>query len=246
MTPSASEAAPGAHVVAEHVTRTYSGGIRALSDVTFDIAPGELALVTGRSGAGKSTLLNLLAALDRPDAGRILVDGVGLDRLPDAARYRREVVGYVFQLHHLLGDLTALENTEVPLMPLGLHARERTRRALEALDEVGMAQRARHRPTQLSGGERQRVAVARALVNRPRLLLADEPTASLDEESARRLLALFADLRASHGMTIILVSHDRLAARHATCVLRLHDGRLVSAERGGREVSRAPRRDAAA
>jgi ABC-type lipoprotein export system ATPase subunit len=217
----------GARVVVEHVSRAYPGGIRALDDVSFVVEPGELALLTGRSGAGKSTLLNLVAALDRPDAGRIVVDGTPLGELRDPARYRREVVGYVFQLHHLLADLTAIENVEVPLMP-GVHRRrEREARATEAIADAGVAGRARHRPSQLSGGERQRVAVARALVNRPRLLLADEPTASLDEESAAQLLALFADLRARHGMTILLVSHDPLAAAHATRILRLHDGRLA-------------------
>jgi ABC-type lipoprotein export system ATPase subunit len=232
----------GARVVADDVTRAYPGGITALDHVSFEVEPGELVLVTGRSGAGKSTLLNLVATLDRPDGGRIVVDGVALDELRDTARYRREVVGYVFQLHHLLGDLTALENAEVPLMPQGGHARDRARRAREALEEAGVAQRAHHRPAQLSGGERQRVAVARALVNRPRLLLADEPTASLDEESAAELLALLTTLRDEHGMTILLVSHDPLAAGHATRVMQLRDGRLVSDER----LSRAPRRGAAA
>jgi ABC-type lipoprotein export system ATPase subunit len=221
----------GARVDVEHVTRTYPGGVRALQDVSFEVAAGELALLTGRSGAGKSTLLNLVAALDRPDGGRILVDGDVVADLEDVARYRREVVGYVFQLHHLLGDLTALENVEVPLMPLQRHTRARAERAREALAEAGMAHRAHHRPSQLSGGERQRVAVARALVNRPRLLLADEPTASLDEESAAQLLALFAQLRAEHGMTVLLVSHDPLASEHATSTVRLHDGRVAGIER---------------
>jgi putative ABC transport system ATP-binding protein len=233
----------GARIAVEHVTRSYSGGVRALDDVSLEVRAGELLLLTGRSGAGKSTLLNLIALLDRPDAGRIVVDDVALDDLDDAARYRREVVGYVFQLHHLLGDLTAVENVEVPLMPVPLHAHERAERAREALDEVGMAGRAHHRPSQLSGGERQRVAVARALVNRPRLLLADEPTASLDEQSAAQLLALFADLRAAHGMTILLVSHDPLAVERASRVLRLEDGRLAA---GGPGVSRAPRQGATA
>ena len=233
----------GARVAVEHVTRTYAGSVRALDDVSFEVGPGELALLTGRSGAGKSTLLNLIALLDRPDAGRIVVDELALDDVRDQARYRREVVGYVFQLHHLLGDLSALENVEVPLMAGAAHARERTRRAREALEEVGLAQRARHRPSQLSGGERQRVAVARALVHRPRLLLADEPTASLDEESAAELLDLLGRLRAAHGMTVLLVSHDPLATRHADALLRLHDGRLEGVER---PVSPAPRQGAAA
>jgi putative ABC transport system ATP-binding protein len=233
----------GARVAVEHVTKTFPGGIRALDDVSFAVEPGELALLTGRSGGGKSTLLNLIAALDHPDGGRIVVDGEALADLRDPARYRREVVGYVFQLHHLLADLTALENVEVPLMPRVSHTRERARRAREALEQAGMGHRADHRPGQLSGGERQRVAVARALVNRPRLLLADEPTASLDEESAAQLLELFGALRAEHGMTVLLVSHDTLARRYATSVVRLHDGRVAGVEG---PLIPAPRRDAAA
>jgi ABC-type lipoprotein export system ATPase subunit len=216
----------GAELVVDHVSRTYSGGVRALEDVSFRLAPGELALLTGRSGAGKSTLLNLVAALDRPDAGRILVDGVSLTELPDPARYRREVVGFVFQLHHLIDALNAEENVEIPLLATGTPAAERRDRARQALEEVGMAARGHHRPAQLSGGERQRVAVARALVNSPRLLLADEPTASLDEESAEELLGLLGSLRTAAGCTILLVSHDPVAASHATRVLRMHDGRL--------------------
>ena len=230
----------GAQIVADRLGRTFPGGVCALEDVSFAVAPGELALLTGRSGAGKSTLLNILAALDRPDTGHVEVDGVRLDELPDPARYRREVVGYVFQLHHLMSDLSAIENVEVPLIPAVHRASDRAARAREALADVGMTTRAHHRPSQLSGGERQRVAVARALVNSPRLLLADEPTASLDEQSAAELLALFAQLRARRGTTIVLVSHDPLAAAHATTVLTLHDGRLES------RVSRAPRRGAAA
>lgn len=221
----------GASLVVDHVSRVYPGGVRALEDVSFQLEAGELALLTGRSGAGKSTLLNLIAVLDRPDAGRIVVDGVSLDELPDPARYRREVVGFVFQLHHLIGALNAEENVEIPLLATRVPTPERRERARLALEQVGMATRAHHRPAQLSGGERQRVAVARALVNRPRLLLADEPTASLDEESAEELLALLGGLRTAAGCTILLVSHDPVAPSHATRVLRMHDGRLESDER---------------
>ena len=221
----------GAELLVEHVSRAYPGGVRALDDVSFRLDPGELALLTGRSGAGKSTLLNLVAALDRPDAGRIAVDGVSLADLPDPARYRREVVGFVFQLHHLIDALTAEENVEIPLLATTLPAAERHERARLALSEVDMAERANRRPAQLSGGERQRVAIARALVNRPRLLLADEPTASLDEQSAEELLALLGELRSDPGCTILLVSHDPVAPSHATRIMRFHDGRLERNER---------------
>jgi ABC-type lipoprotein export system ATPase subunit len=234
----------GAELAVEHVSRTYPGGIRALEDVSFRVAPGEIALLTGRSGAGKSTLLNLVALLDRPDSGEILVDGLSLAELPDPARYRREVVGFVFQLHHLIEALTAQENVEIPLHPTALPAADRHRRAREALAEVGMGERAAHPPSQLSGGERQRVAVARALVNGPRLLLADEPTASLDEQSARELLELLGELAATRGCTILLVSHDPMAPSRAARILRLHDGRLEHEERAPQAISQAPGRGA--
>lgn len=241
----AGQDAEGAELVVEHVTRIYPGGMRVLDDVSFRLGPGELGLLTGRSGAGKSTLLNLIAALDEPQSGRIEVDGESLADLRDKARYRREVVGYVFQLHHLIGAMTAEENVQIPLLPLGISAPERSERARRALIEVEMAERAARLPSQLSGGERQRVAVARALINRPRLLLADEPTASLDEESAGELLTVLGELSGTHGRTILLVSHDPLAPRYATRLLRLRDGRLELDEPAG-SVSRAPPPDSGA
>ncbi len=230
----------GAELAVEHVSRTYPGGIRALDDVSFRLAPGELGLLSGRSGAGKSTLLNLVAVLDHPDSGEIFVDGVSLAELPDPARYRREVVGFVFQLHHLIGALTAEENVEIPLLPAAVPAEQRRDRARAALLEVGMGRRGDHRPGQLSGGERQRVAVARALINGPRLLLADEPTASLDEESAGELLTLLGELRADRGCTVLLVSHDPMAPDHATRILELHDGALERDEPAPGRLSPAP------
>jgi ABC-type lipoprotein export system ATPase subunit len=218
----------GAELLVDHVSRVYPGGLRALDDVSLRLDPGEFALLTGRSGSGKSTLLNLVGALDRPGSGRIIVDGVSVADLADPARYRREVVGFVFQLHHLIDALSAAENVEIPLLVTATAAADRHQRARAALSAVGMAARADRRPTQLSGGERQRVAVARALVNQPRLLLADEPTASLDEQSAEELLALLDGLRSSQGCTVLLVSHDPAAPPHATRIARLHDGRLVS------------------
>ncbi len=235
----------GAELVVEHLSRTYEGGVKVLDDVSFRLEPGELGLLTGRSGAGKSTLLNLIAALDRPDSGRIEVDRVSLAELRDKARYRREVVGYVFQLHHLIGAMTAEENVAIPLLPSGVSARERSERARRALAEVEMVERADHLPSQLSGGERQRVAVARALINDPRLLLADEPTASLDEESAGQLLALIGRLSEVRGRTILLVSHDPTAVSYATRLLRMRDGRLETDEPVAAGLSRASRQDSA-
>ena len=215
----------GAAVRVEHASRTF-GDLRAIDDVSFTVAPGEFLLITGRSGAGKSTLLNLIAAFDRPDAGRVVVDGTPVETVDDVARFRREVVGFVFQLHHLMAALTAQENVEIPLYPLDLPKRERHARAREALAEVGLERRATHRPSQLSGGERQRVAVARALVNHPRLLLADEPTAALDEQTGREILELLERLRREHDMTIVLVSYDPAAHEFADRLLWLQNGSL--------------------
>jgi ABC-type lipoprotein export system ATPase subunit len=230
----------GAELIVEHVSRIYEGGAKVLDDVSFRLAPGELGLLTGRSGAGKSTLLNLIAALDEPDTGRIEVDGVSLSDLPDKARYRREVVGFIFQLHHLIGAMTATENAQIPLLPMGIPASERADRAREALIEVGMVERGHHLPAQLSGGERQRVAVARALINHPRLLLADEPTASLDEQSAVELLDLLGELSTVHGRTVLLVSHDPAAPSRATRLLGLRDGRLEIDEPAAAGLSQEP------
>ncbi|HJQ73614.1 MAG TPA: ABC transporter ATP-binding protein, partial [Gaiellaceae bacterium] len=172
----------GAAVEVEHVRKSFEGDrIRALEDVSLQLAPGELVALTGSSGSGKSTLLNLIGALDRPDAGEIRVAGEDVARLADPAAYRANVVGFVFQFHNLITTLTALENVQVPM--LGRRGRaERERRALELLGEVGLNERASAYPPTLSGGERQRVAIARALANEPQLLLADEPTGALDSE----------------------------------------------------------------
>jgi ABC-type lipoprotein export system ATPase subunit len=211
----------------ERVSKTYDGRIRALVDVSFSVAPGELVAITGPSGSGKSTLLQLIGSLDRPEAGEILVDGVDVARLEHPAAYRREVVGFVFQLHHLLPYLTAQTNVEVPLIGAGVGRAQRHRQARELLAEVGLEHRADHRPSELSGGERQRVAVARALASRPRLLLADEPTGALDSETTVRILDLLTNLRARRGMTMLVVSYEPLAFERANRTLHLRDGRLV-------------------
>ena len=220
----------GAQLTVDGVTKRFGERITALQDVSFELSPGELVLLVGPSGAGKSTLLNLIAGFDRPDRGRIVVDGRCVASMRDPARYRREVVGFVFQLHHLIGGLTAEENVEVPLIPGGGRRAARLQRARAALAEVGLGDRGGHRPAQLSGGERQRVALARALVGGPRLLLADEPTGALDSDSGREVLALLTGLSRRSGVTVLLVSHDPGAPSRADRVLRLRDGRVTGAQ----------------
>jgi putative ABC transport system ATP-binding protein len=218
----------GAEVVVEHVAKAFEvGRIAALEDVSFRIAPGELVALTGPSGSGKSTLLNLIGALDRPDRGSIVVDGRRLEELDDPAAYRAGVVGFVFQFHNLIPTLSALENVQIPMIGRNSSRGERQARARSLLDEVGLARRVNARPSVLSGGERQRVAIARALANEPRLLLADEPTGSLDSETGAQVLRLLRRLREEHGMTILLVTNDRGVAAESDRVLRLLDGRVT-------------------
>jgi ABC-type lipoprotein export system ATPase subunit len=221
----------GAHVVVEHVSKSYLPAVRAVCDVSLHLNPGELVALVGPSGCGKSTLLNLLGGLDRPDAGRILLDGAPLEE-GDPSRYRRDTVGFVFQTHNLLPMLTARANVELPLVAAGSKRGERRARALRLLGEMGLGERAEHRPAQLSGGERQRVAVARALANQPRLLLADEPTGSLDSETSEQVLDLLAAVRERHGTTLLVVSHDEAPARRADRVLAMADGRITGGDGG--------------
>ncbi len=219
----------GATVAFAHVRKSFeSGRVRALEDVSFTVEPGELVALTGPSGSGKSTLLNLVGALDVPDAGTVEVDGRDLGRLEDAARYRTEVVGFVFQAHNLIPTLTAAENVQLAMFGT-LRRHERVARARDLLAEVGLSPRAAARPTVLSGGERQRVAIARALANDPRLLLADEPTGALDEATGAQVIDLLERLREQRGMTILLVTNDDRVAARADRTLRLRDG-LIHAE----------------
>jgi putative ABC transport system ATP-binding protein len=215
---------------AENLVKTYDEGrIRALDGVSLGVAAGEFLGILGPSGSGKSTLLHLLGALDVPDSGRVLLEGHDLSRERHLHRIRCRSIGFVFQLHHLIPTMTAIENVEAPLIPQRLAAAERRRRATALLEAVGLAQRAHHLPTQLSGGERQRVAVARALVNEPRLLLADEPTGSLDQESGRNLLDLLTRFQRERGLTMILVTHDPQAAARTDRIVQTIDGRVTTA-----------------
>jgi len=230
-------AEPGAadvHAIVEvrNVVRQYGrgdGAVRALDDVSLSVADGEFLAIMGPSGSGKSTLLNLVGALDRPDSGSIVVGGRDIASLSvkEASRYRRAEVGFVFQSFNLLPRMSVLENVAMPLMFDGVPAAERAASAGQALTELGMAHRLKHRPPTLSGGERQRVAIARALVHRPRLLLADEPTGNLDSRNAEAALELLGDLNRDRAQTIILITHEAEVARHAGRVVHMRDGRFV-------------------
>jgi len=212
----------------EGLTRVYGDGeaIRALDGVDLRVASGELVTVMGPSGSGKSTLLNIIGALDLPTSGRVFINGQDLTKIRDKDRFRARTVGFMFQLHNLLPTLTALENVEVPMMGY-LGARARRKRAIELLELVGLGDRMKHLPNQLSGGQRQRVAVARSLANNPSLVLADEPTGSLDSAAGLELLKLLQELNHSQGTTFLIVTHDPAVARQTRRVLVMADGKIV-------------------
>ncbi len=210
------------------LTRIYGNGeeIRALDGVNLQIPPGELMTVMGPSGSGKSTLLNMVGALDRPTKGQVFVNGKDLAKIRDKDRFRAQTVGFIFQLHNLLPTMTARENVEVPMIgQLGLIARRK--RSKELLELVGLGDRLKHLPSQLSGGQRQRVAVARALANNPPLVLADEPTGSLDTAAGQALMQLLRDLNQNQGTTFLIVTHDPAVARQTKRVVVMADGKIA-------------------
>ncbi len=210
------------------LTKTFDRGrVRALDGLDLAVDAGAFVAVTGPSGCGKSTLLHLLAALDRPDAGRICVGGVEVSAVSNANRYRRHDVGLVFQMHNLLPHLDARRNIEIAMLGTGRRRRERRARSDELMAAVGIPGLGGRRPPELSGGERQRVAIARALANEPGVILADEPTGSLDSEAVEQVLALFERLRAERGVTILMVTHDDDVADRADRIVRMRDGRVV-------------------
>lgn len=221
----------------EGVGRIYRSGaleVEALRDVNLAVERGEYAAIMGPSGSGKSTLLQILGCLDRPTSGTYFLNGRPVSGLSDdeLAGVRNRELGFVFQTFNLLPRMTALRNVEQPMIYGGVSPAERRRRALLALERVGLADRAHHRPNELSGGQRQRVAIARALVNRPAVILADEPTGNLDTRTGREILALFEGLNAG-GTTVILVTHDAEVAAHARRVIVIRDGRVVEDRREG-------------
>jgi len=218
----------------KNLTRVYGDGeeIRALDDVNLQIAPGELVAVMGPSGSGKSTLLNMLGALDKPTTGQVLINGQDLVAIRNKDEFRAKTVGFIFQLHNLLPTMTARENVEVPMMG-HVSGRARRKRAEELLNLVGLGDRMRHLPGQLSGGQRQRVAVARALANNPLLVLADEPTGSLDSAAGQSLLQLIQELNESQGTTFVIVTHDPAVARGTRRVVQMADGKIIRESRVG-------------
>ncbi len=216
----------------ENVSREYGDGkvVYALDHVSLQISQGERVAVMGPSGSGKSTLLNLICGLDEPSSGEVKIDGVNIASLNDDARtrLRREKIGMIFQTFNLLPTLTASENVALPLRLNGISRKEAESRAKLMLEKVGLGARATHRPDEMSGGERQRIAIARALIFQPPVLLADEPTGNLDSKTGEEILALLDDLHREFRTTILMVTHNDEAAQHCDRVIRLRDGKVVN------------------
>ncbi len=216
-------------IQATNIHKTYHTGtvsVPALRGIDLQVQPGEMIAVMGPSGCGKTTLLNCLSGLDAADQGDIIIEGVSLSGMSDRERtdYRARRMGFVFQFYNLLPVLSAVENVELPLLVAGVRPRDARARAREALAQVGLAPRANHRPAELSGGERQRTTIARALVNRPAIVWADEPTGDLDSETATEIMNLLVQLNAEAGLTFILVTHDKGVGERCGRIVRMRDG----------------------
>jgi putative ABC transport system ATP-binding protein len=219
---------------ATNLVKHYDGGlVEALKGVSFEIARGEMLAIMGPSGSGKTTLLHLLGALDRPTSGAIEIMGQDLRRIRDLAKLRAETLGFVFQLHHLIPNLSLRDNVSLPMYARGATRVERRRRAADLLTRVGLGHRIDFLPVKVSGGERQRAAIARALVNDPAILLADEPTGSVDTKTGDGIFALFRELHAERGMTLVVITHNEKLGSEVDRVLRIVDGRLASDVRAG-------------
>ena len=219
-------------VRATGIHKTYDTGkvqVNALRGVDLSVGRGEMVAIMGPSGCGKTTMLNCLSGLDDIDAGQVTIEGVVLHDLPDDERsdYRARRMGFVFQLYNLLPVLTAAENVELPLLLSGISATDARKRSLEMLDQVGLADRASHLPSELSGGQRQRVTISRALVNQPSIIWADEPTGDLDSETTDEIMRLISDLNKTNGQSFILVTHSEEVGRVAHRVVRMRDGEIV-------------------
>ncbi|HNF49063.1 MAG TPA: ABC transporter ATP-binding protein [Chitinophagales bacterium] len=217
-------------IVCNHIVKAYES-LQVLKDVSFQIEKGELACIVGPSGAGKSTLLHIIGTLDKADAGDVIIDGQSINELLKqqdvVAEFRNQKLGFVFQFHHLLPEFTALENVCIPAYIAKKSEAEATRRAKELLDFMGLADRMQHKPNQLSGGEQQRVSVARALINNPLVVLADEPTGNLDSERSEELHQLFFDLKKQYHQTFVIVTHNNSLTLQADKVFSMKDGELL-------------------
>ena len=212
----------------ENINKSF-GQVDVLKDVTLNIAAGEVVSIVGPSGAGKTTLLQIIGTLSRQDSGRVLINGIDLNTIGDKklSRFRNQNIGFVFQFHNLLGEFTALENVCIPAYIAGSDRNQTEKRAVELLELLGMKHRMNHKPAEMSGGEQQRVAVARALINSPALLLADEPSGNLDSHNRDELHSLFFELRDKFGQTIVIVTHDNDLAQRSDRKIEMLDGRII-------------------
>ena len=210
------------------VVKEYDKGtVKALNGINLDIFEGEFVSIIGPSGSGKSTLLNMLGALDKPTRGKIFIDGIDLVKEKDLSEFRQEKIGFVFQLHNLIPNLSVFDNVQIPLLPTGMSNKEMKERASEIIRAVGLEDKKKQRPNKLSGGQRQRVAIARALVNNPSIILADEPTGSLDSKTGEMILNLLMEMHERYNVTLIIVTHDNDVAALAERTIKIKDGQVI-------------------
>lgn len=225
----------------ENISKVYGSGdteVKALQEVNLVVEEGEYCSIMGASGSGKSTAMNIIGCLDRPSSGSYYLDRVDVSQLPDAelAKIRNQKLGFVFQQFHLLPQLTAMENVMLPMVYAGIPGGERKERAVEALTKVGLAKRLNNRPNQLSGGQQQRVAIARAIVNRPVLLLADEPTGALDSKTTQEVMDIFTELNQS-GITVVMVTHEPDVAKQTKRIVWFRDGQVLHSHLTPEEIA---------
>ena len=210
------------------VVKEYDKGtVKALNGINLDIFEGEFVSIIGPSGSGKSTLLNMLGALDKPTRGKIYIDGIDLIKEKDLSEFRQEKIGFVFQLHNLIPNLSVFDNVQIPLLPTGMSNKEMKERASEIIRAVELEDKKKQRPNKLSGGQRQRVAIARALVNNPSIILADEPTGSLDSKTGEMILNLLMEMHERYNVTLIIVTHDNDVAALAERTIKIKDGQII-------------------